>query len=321
MGRDRETREDPESAVFRSSRRVTFVVRAGSSARRFSSSRVSRDPMGSVQIDVTETKPVKAPKLGLSGDWSAIADRLSTGEGSGVELTFTTGEPGEVLSVMGVVRNGTAYIATTDDKAETGTGDHILLDPSVFEVIRDGRAAIAIEMEGDHSCRLVSYTTFQELLNRPEPERPSVEIDAGSTEQRSATDPEPAKSHEVAITQTPQPAAADDPVKPSGTARLRALTTPRGFPDSIQASLKGVLSKLKPSFGAALLFQAEYVDGHSEYLLGFSGAQADREDEIEVAVNAALSASSRADFELGITFLDADDPMVVRISRVGFRLV
>jgi hypothetical protein len=128
-------------------------------------------------------------------------------------------------------------------------------------------------------------------------------------------------SRDIVVAQTSPPAAIDDPVKPAGTARLRALTTPRGFPDSIQASLKSALSKLQPSLGAALLFQAEYVDGHSEYLLGFSGAQPDREDEIEAAVNTVLSASPRTDFELGITFLDADDPMVIRISRVGFRLV
>ena len=143
----------------------------------------------------------------------------------------------------------------------------------------------------------------------------------GSTDEVAAIDPASGNSREVTVTDTPAPAPTDAPVQPVGTARLRALTTPRGFPDSVQASLKSALSKLQPSFGAALLFQAEYVDGHSEYLLGFSGAQADREDEIEVAVNAVLSASSRADFELGITFLDADDPMVVRISRVGFRLV
>lgn len=103
-------------------------------------------------------------------------------------------------------------------------------------------------------------------------------------------------------------------------ARLKALMSPKYFPDSLTSALTRVIHPIKDRLDAALLFQAEYVDGHTEFLIGISGAESESEDIIEDAINSALENPQWRDIELGLTFLSTEDPMVVRISRVGHRL-
>lgn len=221
--------------MFRSSRRVSFVMRSAEGARRFASIRASRDPFASIEVDV---------------------------------------RPAETTSAEVRPKRQPPRMSKSHARAEQA---HPVGERDVAPVTPPERAD---PVDGKPS------------------ESPNPSPASDTTEQRSS----------------PEPVAGD-------AVRLRALTAPRAFPDALQESLADGLNHLRADFDAALLFQADYMDGHSEYLLAISGARMSQQDNIEAAVNAAMSAYTRRDIELGMTFLDADDPMAVRISRVGTRLV
>ncbi|MEQ9056410.1 MAG: hypothetical protein RLO38_17080 [Roseovarius confluentis] len=318
---------------------MKFIVRSGSGARRFSSSRVSRDPMGSTQIEVRKSLSAAPPKLSLDSDWSAVAKTISESEaGDSVFLLRKDGHD-HVLPARAIARNGSAYIAAGEtDDADSG-GRQIVLDHDLFDLVLTQRVAISVDLNGKNPARLISFDGIAEMFMpdgatvfadnlQPEPEpEPEPEQLVSSVEATSFSEPraeyQAATTANEAEAPRPEPATATAHAgdRPEGTVRLRALTSPKGFPDTVQRQLTGSLAELKSGFDAAILFQVEYIDGHTEYLVGFSGADDSVETEIENAVNAALSTSPRMDMELGIAFFDAHDPMVIRISRVGQRLV
>lgn len=335
MGRGSGPEKDEDDAVFRSSRRVTFVVRSGAPSRRFSSSRVSRDPMTSVQVDVKEAP--RQAVLGLEGDWSNIIAELSASPGKTLPLTLEkTGHP-DTLPAVALIEGASVYIAAADEPApDEHEGPAIVLDRDLFDLVRMRRAVIAVGEGAAKGARLVSYKSLAARL-APEPPAPKPAAPPPA-EPKAAVEPEPVKAPEPKPVETPAPVATlaakapepkaepalPVPAEPApaaeGGTRLKALTAPQGFPDSLQERLAKALTDLGPGIGTALLFQVEYNDGNSEYLLGLAGAPAERNDEIETAVNDALSRSRRRDVSLGITFLAADDPMLPRISRVGLTL-
>jgi hypothetical protein len=221
--------------MFRSSRRVNFVMRSAEGARRFASIRASRDPFASVEVDVRTA-----------------------------ETSLNVDQP----------KRQAPRVSKARPRAE--------------------KPALATDTGA-----------------RPAPPAEQVAPIDAAREGTPAFDPAP----ETSVNPAPQEPAAADAV------RLRALTAPRAFPDALQEGLADALKGLGPDFEAALLFQADYMDGHSEYLLAISGAEIAQQDHIEAVVNTAISSFTRRDVELGMTFLDAEDPMAVRISRVGTRLV
>lgn len=326
-------------AVFRSSRRVTFVVRSNNAPRRISNAHVSRDPMGSMKVDV---KPIPAPvpaALGLDGDWSDIADVMAKLDRQSMVLRLWNRETGDDLPARAVILDKTGYIAAVDADADAGS-ELIEIERHLFASIKSRRAAIAIDLDGLTSPHLVSLDSIPGLFNAAiaprvkEGDAPAADLGIAVTKSVSQTGPAPtADPPETRLVPTPlsepqpepeskQAAAAPGKVpQPEGASRLRALTSPKGFPDSLQAALVDALRPLAVDFKAALLFQVEYVDGQSEYLVGFADSDPTRESILETAVNSALASVPRHSLELGITFMEAGDPMVVRISRVGLRLV
>lgn len=373
MKRVGETGQERRDAVFRSSRRVTFVVRSDQGSRSFSNSRVSRDPMEAMQVDV-KPDPAPAPRaLSLDDDWSEISEALSMSDSLAVGIRVWNRDVADALSSRAVMRDGTGYLAASDIDVDAGS-ELVELSRDLFDLVKMRRAVIAIDLNGKGSPRLVSFDSVRDLFDIAEPElseepapettvepelpRPAPQMPASGVletavarsktaatpalsnqktasppvpskqkiatppvpaNQKTATPPVPANAVKPPAPSAPQPAASA--AEPSeGASRLRALTAPKGFPDSLQSALVGALRPLAKAFGGALLFQVEYVDGQTEYLVGFAGADVTREPELENAVNAALASAPRQGFELGITFLEADDPMIVRISRVGLRL-
>ena len=311
MTHDSDSRDQATGAMFRSSRRVAFVVRSADSQERPPNSRVSRDPMGSDEIDIRDMPPQTTPRLGLEGDWRPVIEAI--GDSRDTTIALETDESGSAMLARVLVVDRRALIAAgSNDTVEPAVS--IFLDPDLHDMVRSKRAAIELDLEEARAARLVSYKSVSHLLTD----------DADERDLREDNEEDEASSQSVAVDPpVERDDRAPDPkvtLPAEGAARLRALISPRGFPDALEDTLTDALGPLKEFFEAALLFQAEYVDGHTEYLVGFSGVPHDREDKLEDAVNAALAGSRRRDVELGITFLEGHDPMLVRISRVGHRL-
>ncbi len=317
MGRDNDTRQDRDNGVFRTSRRVTFVVRSVESQRRLSMSRVSRDPMTSMKVDVRESPP-RPPSLGVGSDWSAVSGFI---EGIGAtpgRLTAICTETDDCIGALVLSRGAGWYLYHPEDQGEFEFQDSafdVRLDRDLYELLRDRRAVVVIDRRDSTSAKLVSYKSFASAKQK----------DAVASPPASSKALEPASAAPIvepvaATAVAEQPAETAPTTAPAtgvASARLRALTSPKGFPDSLQESLSKLLSQISDRFGHAMLLQVEYDGGHLEYLIGFAGAPEHNHAEIEAAVNAALAASRRKDIELGIAFLEPDDPMLTRISRVA----
>lgn len=319
-----------QDAVFHSSRRVSFVVRSDIGSRRFSSSRVSRDPMEAMQVDVRPEPSPTPPALGLESDWSDLSESLDAVVSGRETLRLWNRDTGEDFAASAVRQDGAFYIALADVKADAGS-ELIEIESALFDRMKSHREVLTIDLGSDHNNRLISFDSARDIFapaivadvapapeQPPEPKAPDVALVAPATAPPPKVAPVVPANKET----PPKPTAKQDDAEPvSGASRLRALTSPRGFPDSLQTALVNELRPLSEAFNSALLFQVEYVAGQTEYLVGFVKASASLETELESAVNSALASSKRHDVELGITFLEAEDPMTMRISRVGQRLV
>lgn len=324
MGRDSDPEDTGAGAVFRSSRRVNFVVRSGAPSRRFSSSRVSRDPMQSLSVDVEAAPPLRPMALGLEDDWSGAVAALAGAQDDWTPVTLIRIEDDKPLDARARVRGGVVYIAYDPDGGGGTAAQVIGIGRDLFALVRSQRAAIGVTIGLTNGARLVSFKSIADLFEPPK----ATPVEAVSLPDADLPEPEPPQALPPATEATGTnlvPQAAPEAPAPAETAmrdsalRIRALTSPRGFPDSVQDRLAQKLVELGPGIGSAMLFQVEYSDGNAEFLIGFSGTPEHRYDEIEAAVNQALS-ESRRDINLGITFMAADDPMLPRISRVGLTL-
>lgn len=340
MTRERDQGQAGQDAVFRSSRRVSFVVRSETASRRFSTSRVSRDPMESMHVDVRPDPAPTPPAFGLDSDWQVLADDLADIAAGHETLRLWSRDAGDAFTASVALRDGAYYIAASGSEANSDS-DLIEIERELFEMLKDHRKAVVVEIGSDKPNRLVSYGSVSELFENAETESDEPTPPSGP-DQEAQAQPGPDPQPEGPISKPPDnsnapPVSDPDDRTPTGTgdtsatdsdtgssvtgaARLRALTAPRGFPDSLHTALVSRLEPFADAFKAAMLFQVEYVDGQTEYLVGFTKAERDQEAELEEAVNAALATAGRHDVELGITFLESDDPMVVRISRVGQHL-
>lgn len=319
-------------AVFRSSRRVSFVVRSEKPTRQPSGARVSRDPIESMQVDVRPDPAPPPPAFGLESDWSELSESLEAVVAGEDTLRLWNRDAGDAVAASAAKRHDIFYIAASDANADPAS-ELIEIERDLFENVKSRRKAIAISFEQDDRNQVVEFDTVSDLFGGAE-ERgaasrqstnaaPATEAAARQPSKRAVTAeriqiPSAAANSEAPPRQTTAPAGTS---LEGGASRLRALTSPRGFPDSLQSALVTALRPLSENFGAALLFQVEYADGQTEYLVGFATASASHEADLETAVNKALAAANRPDIELGITFLEGGDPMVVRISRVGLQLL
>lgn len=319
-------------AVFRSSRRVSFVVRSNTAPRRVSGTNVSREPMDAMQVDVRPEPAPSPPAFGLDSDWRELSESLSAVASGQDTLRLWNRESGDAFAAHAAKRDGAFYIVASDAEADPGS-ELIEIEQELFDLVKSGRKAIVVGLEPGNRNRVVATESVRDLFGKPakiqDAPRPPPQPAARPPEKDDK--PAQALAAEPPRPEPPQPANAQTPPRPAigqtdggapeGASRLRALTAPRGFPDSLQSALVSALRPLSETFHASLLFQVEYIDGQTEYLLGFTRAEAAHEAHLEAAVNAALAAANRPDVELGITFLEADDPMVVRISRVGQQLI
>lgn len=238
--------------------------------------------------------PASATKgLGLDDDWSVI-DRLALGSSGSVILINAQTDSTQTARIRRLAQKIFLAAATSAD-GETHLGE-VAIAPDLYASLQSRRAGLEITPDDGHAVRLVPYSAALEVISPSRNQNP---------------DPIPTEAGD-------RSAASGPPTE--GAARLRALTSPKGFPDSLVEALRDRLAAVRAKADAALLFQAEYIDGHSEYLVAFWGAEPGDQDDLEAAVNQALASRKRPDVELGITFMDAEDPMAVRISRVGHRL-
>lgn len=325
MGRDGDTRQDRQDGVFRSSRRVTFVVRSAESQRRLSMSRVSRDPMTSIKVDV-RIEPSAPAVLDVEGDWSSISERLEAEADRPALLRFECAGTGEEFVAEALRKWSSRYIVVSGQSAGGGDVPSTVIERELFMLLLKKRAAIVIDLDEPEKARLVSYRTVEAL--RDPQDAPSVAaaipafaepVGAPSAVLKEEVAPRPSEPPLSTAASAPEPKGntARPQENVPETVRLKALTSPKGFPDSLQDQLSAALGKFGTKFGQAMLLQVEYDGGNTEFLIGFAGVGAGNQSEIENAVNSVLAASRRRDIQLGIAFLEADDPMLTRISRVA----
>lgn len=288
--------------------------------------------MESMQVDVRPEPAQSPPAFGLESDWSDLCDSLEAVAAGEDTLRLWNREIGEAFAASAAKHDEIFYIAASDTTADPAS-ELIEIERELFEPVRSRRKAMAIGLGPGARNRIVGFDTVSKLFG-PAEERGMTAAKGGSPKPTPETgDPPPLKAVNTpapipvpsapANTEAPprEKGSPPDPALETGASRLRALTSPRGFPDSLQSALVTALKPLSETFGAALLFQVEYADGQTEYLVGFTTASASHEADLETAVNKVLATANRQDVELGITFLQVDDPMVVRISRVGLHLL
>ncbi|MBT8415845.1 MAG: hypothetical protein KJO42_00235 [Silicimonas sp.] len=266
--------------------------------------------MGSVQVDVQEAPSDQPPPLGLDGDWKLVAATVR--QHAPTFLTLENGATDGDIPAGAVVRDRKAYLAVVPAENAGESAATFLLEDSLYDLVRSRSAAIELDLDGNQTPSLLPYKVVAEIIASNESGEGAVPAASESTDNQQ---PSPADDATEAATSAKTASPTAD-----GAARLRALTSPKMFPPDLQDHLTDSLDGLKGRFEAAMLFAAEYIDGETEFLVAFWGAKPADEDAIEMAVNTALSSHRRGQTELGITFLAAEDPMVVRISRVGWRL-
>lgn len=300
-----------DRAFFRSSRRVTFVTRSKETAARFSSARASRDNLSETNIEVEEDQPLRPATLGLESDWGQVTKSLASLSEEPACVSLATAQTSEAHFATAILRERIAYIFGTYEGSDRRQPvESIALDRDLFDLVKAQRAGIALDLSGGEPARLVSYKAVADLLASTK-DLPVSEPAAKVDEPVSKPEPAPA----------PPPPEVDRRTRPAdGNARLRALTAPRGFPDTLQQRLGEGLKNIGEKFTSAMLFQVEYVDGQTEYLIGFAGVADGQFDKVEDAVNAVLATSRRNSVQLGIAFLENDDPLFDRVSRVGLRI-
>ena len=157
-----------------------------------------------------------------------------------------------------------------------------------------------------------------------EPEAFEAEPEAPETEPEPEIEPEEEpetvlKTEDVPPLETPEP--ANNPGTSSANlAIFKALLAPAGFPDSLQAALRSGLSS-SGLCQSALLIRAEYQDGTSGFIVLFSGVDPANHNSVEHLVTQAMHQSGREDVVLDISFLEANDPMLSRFSKIAQNLL
>ncbi|NND17065.1 MAG: hypothetical protein HKN98_00660, partial [Silicimonas sp.] len=248
--------------------------------------------------------------LGLDGDWKLVAATVR--QHAPTFLTLENGATDGDIPAGAVVRDRKAYLAVVPAENAGESAAAFLLEDSLYDLVRSRSAAIELDLDGNQTPSLLPYKVVAEIIASNAHGESADPAASASTD-----DQQPSPADDATEAATPAKTAAPTA---DGAARLRALTSPKMFPPDLQDHLTDSLDGLKGRFEAAMLFAAEYIDGETEFLVAFWGAKPADEDAIEMAVNTALSSHRRGQTELGITFLAAEDPMVVRISRVGWRL-
>ena len=275
--------------------------------------------MGSMQVDVRPDPVPPPPALGLESDWHEMSDVLVAVASGQEKLRLWNRDAGDAFGAIGAKRSGVIYVAATNEDAGADS-ELIEIERDLFDLVNARRTVIAIDLDGDQPARLVSFESVRDLFEPTEPPVEPDELEPSKPEPSPEPEKPAASSMQAVATPAIPPAPANKETPPApvsrntenapsgGTSRLRALTSPRGFPDSLQSALVTALRPLADSFSAALLFQVEYVDGQTEFLVGFSNADDTQEIELEDAVNSALAAANRNDIELGIHRPAAPDP-------------
>lgn len=301
MSRQGDQKDWQKSAVFQTSRRVAFVARAAVRSPRFASDRASRDPMTSLEIDVHNAIPSTPSVLGLESDWSGVLQSIGSKKAARFSLQ-ASGSTGSFAAHIAIIEHA-AFLLPGDFEAAGDLSTHLMLDHELYDLLAGRKGALEIQLAPPHETKFISFSELSERLphddgsRHPEPEQPAVTGTPAIREPDNAAD-----------------------TNINTAERLRALTSPKTFPASLKKMLSHSLGSIDGAFETALLFQAEYVDGHSEYLIGLCGAEEHLVPSIEATVNRALTEFEDEVVELGIAFFDADDPMVIRISRVGLIL-
>lgn len=239
---------------------------------------------------------------------------------------------------------------------ENGKGSPILGE-TLFSLLRPKSVGIAVNLGHDSAALVPSeileeycaaYDPAPEVEAEPEePEvepEPEVEVEAEpelSTEEEVEpepvdepealdTEPEPEmepeeepepvlETEDVPPLETPAP--ANDPGASSANlAIFKALLAPAGFPDSLQSALRKGLTG-SGLCQSALLIRAEYQDGTSGFIVLFSGVDPANHISVEHLVTQAMHQSGREDVVLDISFLEANDPMLSRFSKIAQELL
>lgn len=319
MSGERDPLQDRDEATFRSSRGTSVVVRPSGDKGGDGAHEPLHEVNQTGPHDVAEGPASLAAEAQVNGkryDPGQVLEELADAD-IFVLLETKSGPEHSMAKVFS--HAGKRYILIFEDAARAVSvgGKEVPLSQvpgrAFFELLQGRNVGIAVNVGDPSAETLVSHEEidrFCEMLATPNPAAA-----AGSSGHPAAFD----ASDQMAMADVPQD-PAPTPASASNTGKLRALMAPQGFPDSLQFALTDKLARVAKLCDRALLLRAEYDDGRTGFLVGFSGVKEANRAAIEDAVNDALVSSRRQDIELGIAFLAADDPSLGRISRAGTNL-
>lgn len=104
-----------------------------------------------------------------------------------------------------------------------------------------------------------------------------------------------------------------------GSARPVEIFPPQGVPEALLLSLDRKLAGCGGMAQMSWLVSVSYDDGGKGHLFAFVGASRGAETALAAAVSEALTFSGIEAGALDVTFLDASDPIIPRLARVGLR--
>ena len=318
-------------AVFQSKRRSAFSAPSDRLPIRGANTRTAPRPKTK-----STNRPVSKPRrLGLEGNWSEVAEILASCQGKTAVLELGCGESHRTLVARAFSHSDIAVLAADGDFGQVEENSKkIILDKELFKLLENRKAAVAIRLGEKPTARLVSFESVESLFS------PTIVSPADRSEEAATTGIERAESGKGTVAandKEPKQRKASNRVRTSpisqintessvasgkkSSPRLKAVTPPRGFPETLLDLLAETVKKAKIGEMAATLIRVEYVDGQSEYVIGFVGAPLLQHDILEEGVGKALASYTRSDVNLGIAFFDDDDKMANRIVRIGTALI
>jgi len=329
--------EDGDKVVFRSTRRRPALVR-----------RAHATPPPDVGADTGETPggllpqivtPIDTAHAAMNGGGAAEHRAFIETVAAAELLVLLEGEIGAGRPVARVVPvEGAKYVLAfdTDDRAVALAGEDApisLVDGrGLFNLIAGRGVGVAVNLGHAPSTALIAAEEIDRYLDAAraaeasaapepaaektaEPDSPTETPPPGTTHAGQSGAPEPPEDGPDAPAAEPE-----DPTAFVNASGFRALLAPNGFPDSLMAALGQAMGRIDGLCDRALLMRAEYVDGKSGYILGFSGVAAAGRAGIERAVAEAAAAARRRDVALDVAFFAADEPALDRIARVAVTL-